>query len=174
MEVWKDIPGYERMYQVSIYGGVRRLPRRITFGKGRSRFIYGRRLCQGQARNGYKVVRLCKDGQQTTRYVHRLVLESFVGKPTNGAECCHIDGNRSNNCLSNLQWGTHSNNMLDKTRHGRSQTSKRKVQCSNGRVFESVTQAGLLMGIHGSNISAVCRGKRKTAGGFGWVYRKDQ
>lgn len=68
---------------------------------------------------GYQQVTLCKDGTKHSRYVHRLVLESFVGPCPPGMLCRHFpDGTRTNNNLSNLQWGTHIQNQADRVLHG--------------------------------------------------------
>jgi hypothetical protein len=68
--------------------------------------------------NGYLVVGLCRRGEQRPRYVHRLVLEAFVGPRPAGTECRHLDGDRANNRLENLCWGTKLENAADALRHG--------------------------------------------------------
>ena len=67
----------------------------------------------------------CNDGNRRHRYVHRIVLESFIGSCPKGMECRHLDGNRLNNRLDNLQWGTKSENVKDKDRHGTSSRGMR-------------------------------------------------
>lgn len=67
---------------------------------------------------GYYVVHLQINGRYYKRYVHRLVLETFVGKCPKGFQCRHLDGNRLNNNLSNLKWGTRSENQKDRVKHG--------------------------------------------------------
>lgn len=85
----------------------------------KKRFGYWRRL-KPRLTNGYHSVCLYKGGNQVPfqRYVHRLVLEAFVGKCPRGMECCHDDGDRANNDLTNLRWDFHVENEKDKTRHG--------------------------------------------------------
>lgn len=75
-------------------------------------------LKPGTAKSGYQVVVLCNDVEQKSVNVHRLVLEAFVGPCPDGMECCHNDGDRSNNGLDNLRWDTHSENCQDASRHG--------------------------------------------------------
>jgi hypothetical protein len=70
-------------------------------------------------RNGYPTVQLCRRGGASTRTVHRVVLEAFVGFRPPGYECRHLDGDRTNNRLENICWGTPQENEADKVRHGR-------------------------------------------------------
>ncbi len=67
---------------------------------------------------GYYCVSLCDKGKITKYYIHRLVLDIFVGVCPDGMECRHLDGNKLNNSFSNLQWGTRSENTKDRIRHG--------------------------------------------------------
>lgn len=74
---------------------------------------------------GHKQVSLCLGGKPITRFVHRLVLEAFVGPPPGGMACCHGDGNAANNHLANLRWGSPKANSEDMVRHGRSTRGER-------------------------------------------------
>ena len=67
---------------------------------------------------GYYYVSLCKNGVVTRKIIHRLVLETYVGKCPKGMECRHLDGNKLNNKVRNLRWGTRSENTKDRIRHG--------------------------------------------------------
>jgi hypothetical protein len=87
-------------------------------GKGRWRRGEWKRLKPYPHRNGSLLIQL----GARKYYVHRLVLEAFVGPCPDGMECRHLDGNPSNNRLDNLAWGTHSENERDKVRHGTSGT----------------------------------------------------
>lgn len=107
-------------------------------------------------------------------YVHRLVALAFLGEPKeNQTEVHHIDGNRKNNQLSNLQWVTRKENDSH-VKHKLNQTSFPSVrvqQLLNGEViaeYESMSEAARQTGCNQSHISAVCRGKRKSTGGFQW------
>lgn len=68
--------------------------------------------------DGHLVVTLSKNGELTTRFVHHLVLEAFVGPCPEGQEALHGDGNPANNSIGNLRWGTHQENVADSQRHG--------------------------------------------------------
>ena len=75
-------------------------------------------LISSKVPNGYLTVGLCKNNKSFTKLVHRLVLEAYIGGCTKNMECRHLDGNKSNNNLPNLCWGTRHENELDKVRHG--------------------------------------------------------
>ena len=118
-EVWKDIIGYERAYLVSSKGRVKSLSRlRVgpygSLVKVKERVI---RFCTS-ARQKYPLITLTKSGVQVKVYVHRLVLEAFVGPCPEGMECRHLDGNPGNCRLENLTWGTRRQQYQDRVRHG--------------------------------------------------------
>jgi hypothetical protein len=118
-EIWKDIPGYEGLYQVSNHGRVRSLDRVIMCtsavkGTYPSR-KKGRMLRPGPSPSGHLSVVLPR---RNTRTVHDLVLRAFVGSPPDKHECCHNNGNPADNRLENLRWDTRRENIKDKTAHG--------------------------------------------------------
>lgn len=96
--IWKDIKGYEGLYQVSNTGKV------WSISRGQIRKT---RL----DKDGYERLDLTKDGKSYTRFVHRLVAEAFLDNVENKSEVNHIDCNRANNNLENLEWVTHAENM---------------------------------------------------------------
>lgn len=106
-ERWLPIPGYEGHYEVSDMGRVRKL----KSDSQRLLKIY-------RNKRGYCVVNLYKDGGFKTKSVHRLVLLAFVGPCPGGYEACHYDGVRDNNHITNLRWGSRSENQMDRRRHG--------------------------------------------------------
>lgn len=119
-EIWKDIPGYEGLYQVSDQGRVRSLDR-VVMCTGAVKGAYssrkkGRLLRPGPSNFGHLSVVL---GRRNTRMVHDLVLRAFVGPPPDKHECCHNNGNPADNRLENLRWGTRSENNVDAVKHGR-------------------------------------------------------
>ncbi len=105
IENWKPIAGYEGLYEVSDMGNVRSIRRN---------------LIKSPAANdrGYFHVGLHSGAKQQRLYVHRLVLEAFVGPCPAGMEGCHNDGDRANNRLDNLRWDTSKNNHADRLEHG--------------------------------------------------------
>lgn len=109
METWKDIEGYEGLYQVSDAGRVRSLDR-ITTGK-RDRRISGKILHQWENTFGYYMISLCKDGTPKTERVHRLVAKAFLVPITGKEVINHKDGNPKNNSVENLEWCTQAENI---------------------------------------------------------------
>ena len=105
----KDIPGFSGAYSIDRSGKV--------WSKSRKGARIGKFLCPWVARD-HLLVRLYKNKKPHTRYVHRLVLEAFVGPCPKGLECCHNDGNPANNHLDNLRWDTRTSNRGDDIKHG--------------------------------------------------------
>jgi hypothetical protein len=117
-EQWLPVRGWEGLYEVSDQGQVRSLDRWVVKRNGQRQVIAGRIKSLPKLKLGYPVVHLAKDGQTTTRTVHTVVLNTFVGPRPAGHVACHNDGDPSNNRLANLRWDTQSNNLLDAIRHG--------------------------------------------------------
>jgi hypothetical protein len=118
MTEWRDIPGYEGLYQVSDDGQVNSLGRVVDKGRwGIAHFAP--RILKQSLTAGYPTVDLYRDRKQTQVFVHRLVAQVFLADTYfEGAITLHGDGNRTNNVVTNLRWGTYSDNNRDKTRHG--------------------------------------------------------
>jgi len=106
MEVWKDVVGYEGLYTVSNMGRVRG-PRKI--------------LSPAADGGGYLAVNLCKNGSQILTKVHRIVAFAFIPNPEQKPEVDHINRDRRDNRVENLQWSTKRENMLNTHRHDREQ-----------------------------------------------------
>jgi hypothetical protein len=108
-EVWKAIEGFE--YEVSNHGRVRSLPRVVNRGFAGKRYMPGKVL-RGRNHFGYRTVVLCSEHQRRDTFIHRLVLEAFVGPaPPGRDDCNHKDANKSNNHISNLEWVTRKENI---------------------------------------------------------------
>ena len=135
IEIWKDIRGYEGLYQISNMGRLKSLSRKTWIfraknnGKGSFRHLKEKILkVRIPPDKRYMGTSLCKNGKMKTREIHRLVLEAFVGPCPEGMEGCHEDGNRFNNRLDNLRWDTRSNNHKDKHKHGTDASGERNPQ----------------------------------------------
>lgn len=130
-EIWKPIVGWEELYEVSDHGRVRSLDRTTPTKNGRTAILRGRVLRATANSNGYKIAILQSGPRRSAKRVHRLVLEAFVGPCPDGMQVCHSDGNRVNNSLGNLRYGTTSENRLDSVKHG-THPHASKTHCPRG------------------------------------------
>lgn len=170
-EQWRDIPGYEGLYQISNFGRVK------SFHFKKSHILKPHNV------KGYNNVELYKDKKKKQFYIHRLVMENFC--PIENMELLdvnHKDENKSNNHISNLEWMTHKDNMnygsraekaRAKMQGGNSPRSKRVRCVEKNVVYEALREAGRQLGIPATNISQACKGKIKTAGGYHWEYVRE-
>ena len=113
IEEWRDVVGFEGLYQVSNLGRVKGLDRLVdTNINNVNRRIHKGKLLKPQFNNkGYKRVNLCKNGNKNFAFVHRLVAEAFIPNPNNYPVVNHKDENPKNNCVENLEWCTQKYNM---------------------------------------------------------------
>lgn len=109
-EIWKDVPGYSGMYQVSNLGRVKSLNRRVNGPKRNGRIVNERILKPGLDLYGYKIVVLFNGKSRKTCTVHRLVAMAFVPNPENKPEIDHINTIRTDNRVENLRWATRKEN----------------------------------------------------------------
>ena len=105
-EIWKDIDDYPN-YQISNYGRVKSIPRKRVKGK---------LLTPSRSNCGYLKIYLMKDRKGYLVSIHRLVAKAFIPNPNNLPEVNHIDGNKENNCVDNLEWVTKKDNVLHRFR----------------------------------------------------------
>lgn len=173
-EIWKDITGYEGLYQISSLGNVKSLF--DNNGKRRDHILSG-----GNDADGYKIVLLYKDRKRSTKKVHRLVAEAFIPNPNNYPQVNHKDENKSNNYADNLEWCTLLYNIRYGTgirRHGLKIKGKynntklcKKVICiETGTVYPSAAEAGRQLNIASTHIIRAIREKNRTAGKYHWNY----
>ena len=114
VEEWRDVLGFEGLYQISNFGNVKTLARPApTTHRGHIgyRIIRERLMKPAHGTRSYNCVRLRKDGKTITRRVHRMVAEAFIPNPNNLPEVNHKDDNKYNNRVDNLEWCTHKQNM---------------------------------------------------------------
>ena len=117
MEQWKDIKSYEGLYQVSNYGRVKSLPKKRITGTGF--YIQKERIMSLQIKTKrYYGVGLTKDGAHKNFLVHRLVADAFIENPNNYEEVNHIDCNKLNNKVENLEWCTAEANLEHAFKNG--------------------------------------------------------
>ena len=192
-EIWKDIEGYEGLYQVSNLGRVRSLDKpMVVYGFQKipiNTIRKGKVLSPRLSQDGYEKVSLTKDKKPNNLFVHRLVAKAFISNDDDCKEVNHIDGNKRNNEVSNLEWCTHLENMqhcfknslrkkqtkpmLGRT-YSKSPYAKKVYQYDkNGnlmKIWSSIREASEYHHVDGSNISRCCNGHAKSCKGFVWSF----
>ena len=127
---------------------------------------------------GYFQVCLTVDGKKRTVKVHRIVAETFIPNPEGKPQVNHIDGNKRNNCVENLEWCTNSENQIHSYRvignenHGGDGWKTPVICVEMNKTYCSARAAARDTGVCVSNIIKACQKKRKTAGGCHWNYGK--
>lgn len=116
-EIWKPVVGYEGLYEVSNLGNVKSVDKVVQTKRG-SRHYPERRLSEWVDHKNYKTVLLCKNGKQRTTKVHRIVAEAFIENPLGYKQINHIDCDKRNNNVSNLEWCNNSRNQKHAYEHG--------------------------------------------------------
>lgn len=177
MKQWKNIPGYEGIYQASNLGDVRSIPFERADKTGRISHYAGKILKQHKnSRNGYMYVHLLGKAHS----VHRLVLSAFTGNRA-GMDVNHLNGNKEDNRIENLEWCSRSENIRHAIKNGlndlspmmkaarkRNETAKKPVTAiidGNEVYFESVNSAARGTGISPRIVSNCCHGKLKKCNG---------
>ena len=184
MEEWRDFEGYEGYYQISGDGRVRSIDRVVIGADGKTYHYKSRILKQVKARDGYMAVQLFRDSRCKTYKIHRMVALTFIPNPNNKPEVNHIDGDKSNNHASNLEWCTRSENIKHAVDHGLNspikaiEATKKKVEQidSEGNTvkrWDTMTDAANEMGVHISNVSSCCHGRLKSTGGYSFRFTKE-
>ena len=133
-ERWLPVPGYEGRYDVSDMGRVKSLARSGIRSDGRRFNVQERVLAPPIHKVGYPIVMLWRNNKSKTLYVHRLVLEAFVGPCPDGMECCHHNDDPLDNRLSNLRWDDRKGNMSDMIRLG-GHSEQKKTTCIRGHLL---------------------------------------
>lgn len=160
MEIWKDIKGYEGLYQVSNLGRVRRQSKLLHLNTN----TYG-----------YKHVTLSKGNAQKTALVHRLVASAFIENPLGLPQINHKDGDKSNNAVSNLEWVTPKENNCHAINSNLRKTKKILLIGNENKVireFNNRMEINSFLDKHVCQdlITRCCNGQRKTAYGYVWRY----
>lgn len=164
-EEWRDVKGYEGLYQVSNFGRVKSLN-------------YNRKgikkIMQAKSGSVYFTICLWSKGVRKVQTVHRLVAEAFIPNPNNLEQINHIDGNKKNNVVSNLEWVTRSENAVHSAYVlGKSpgNWSRKKVRCvETGEVFDSQILAAKAYHTSQGAVGNSARGNRPRAGGVHWEF----
>lgn len=161
------------LYEISNLGRVKSLPKIINCWNGFSTIAYTmpEKILTQRKRGDYLAIGLTKDGKQSTFSVHRLVAEAFI--PNQKFLPCinHKDENKTNNCVSNLEWCSYAYNNSYGSRTKR--TCKPVLCIETGIIYESTVQAGKLTGVNRVHITNCCNNKKLSAGGYHWKYVKE-
>ena len=158
-ELWKVIPNTDNTYFISSYGRVYSIKRnkflKLTLHK-----------------RGYLQVGIYIGGKLKMPLVHRLVAQAFIHQPSKEQNTVnHIDGNKTNNHTSNLEWVTQQENVDHAFKRGLHNKPRKPVLCIElNTIFKSAYEAGNHLGINQSNICKVCNGKARSIGGYTWRY----
>lgn len=176
-EIWKDIAGYEGLYQVSNFGRVKSLEREeYVPGFSRRRIRKGRILAQTKNRGGYMLAHLSKDGTAKRVSVHRLVAKAFIPNPGGKTTVNHIDGDKTNNMSNNLEWATMSENVSHAFRTGLKKPaggvpSKLILCVENGKIYDSTWAVARAFGkTSQAGLYWALKDKEHTIWGFHWRY----
>lgn len=177
IEIWKDIKGYEGLYQVSNFGRVKSLERTVNnYPRGTRRLPEKIRLGVVNKSLGYRMLALAKDGKPKSFFVHRLVADAFLENPDSLPMVNHKDEDKTNNNVNNLEWCTAKYNMSYSNVFGSAKNKNSKPVCQydyDGNLikeYASSHDAAEAMGVESYCISYCCQGKIGSVKGFLWKY----
>lgn len=167
-EIWKDIPGFEGVYQVSNFGNVKSLNYNKT---GKEKLLIPKRS------SVYDAVCLCLNSKHKYSFIHRLVAEAFIPNSQHKTQVNHKDGNKRNNNIENLEWVTPSENMnhsVYKLKHNPRAWSATPVRCiETSEIFATQSEAAKVYHTSQGAIGNSARRKRGSAGGVHWEFIRD-
>ena len=182
-EIWKDIEGYEGLYQVSTKGRVKSLERKTLTKTGILLKTEEHILDGNIDRYGYCRVHLFNQNCDKTFLVHRLVAKAFIPNPLNLPSINHKNEIKTDNCVENLEWCTVKYNDNYGNRNKRMSATQRKrrplfnrpvIQYSlDGKEiarYDSAYYAAKVTGVLAGSITSVCRGRFSQTGGYRWKY----
>jgi len=177
-EEWRPIEGTDNNYYVSNLGHVKSVDRVVHYPDGKMRCFPGKLLTPVEMPNGYLRVHIRKPINKNKR-VHRLVAESFIPNPMNLPIVNHLDGDKHNNCASNLEWCTakeNTNHAIKTGLRGFTVTPKPIMAYKGDNligVFGSVAECTSKLNCKGSGIRGVLHGRNKTHHGFSFKLVND-
>lgn len=169
-EAWKDIPEYEGLYQVSNTGKIKSISHLTRNNKSYGmRLTKGRILSQYKMPNGYYQVTLSKNEVRSKKYVHRLVAESFIENKKCLSDVNHIDGDKNNNNVLNLEWCSHRDNQIHMIKNHMTKKAIPVVCKETNKVYHSMSEAERCTGVDRHLIKKLCAGGASFKG-LTWRY----
>lgn len=177
-EIWKDIKGYEELYQVSNMGRIKSLKRKAKNKNGYR--ITNEKIIKPVLTSTckYYTVGLCKNKKRKILLVHRLVAQAFIPNPNNYKEVNHKDENKQNNNVNNLEWCNHQYNMhygkclkMISINQHRKKINQYDLEGNFIKQWESVSDIKKELNI--TNIASCCKGRYKQCNGYIWKYVND-
>lgn len=174
-EIWKDIKGYEGLYQVSNFGRIKSLER-FTDHKSTGIVLQKEKIIKQRINYGYCYVNLCKESKIKGFRVHRLVAEAFIPNPNSLKQVNHKNEIKTDNRVENLEWCTCKYNINYGTgiKRRKNKLSKPILQFDMGNNFikkwASISEIERVLKIPNPNIIKCCKGLRNKAGGYIWKY----
>lgn len=170
-EIWKDIQGYEGIYEVSNLGSVRTNANKTTISQLHgTRHWKQRTLKQKTIKGGYKRVSLWKNKKETTTLVHRIVALNFLERVENQEYVNHIDGNPSNNYVNNLEWCDHRSNLMHAFKNRLNQSPDPVILLDKNtketKFFISKAEASHFLGKNRGYICALLKNGKTSVGNF--------
>lgn len=174
-EIWKDVKGYEGIYAISSYGRCKSLQAKLGYGRMEDKDGI-MKIENIKHHNGYCTIKLTVNKIKKTARIHRLVAEAFIPNPNNYPFINHIDGNKLNNNVENLEWCNHQQNMEHASKHKLiNQGIKRKIKqltLDNVeiKIFNSIREASKETNVNRDSISLCLKGIQHKAGNYKWEY----
>lgn len=177
-EIWRDIPDYENIYQVSNLGRVKSLERYVdAYIKNQEKCLKKEKILKGSYDGkGYVMVRLYKDGIIKTKKVHRLVAQAFLENPNGLPQINHKNEIRTDNRLENLEWcdSKYNNNYGNHKIFGTKKIIQYDKDGNVIRIYDSINEASATTNVIATGIGKCCNRKQLTAGNYVWKFYKKE
>lgn len=178
-EQWKDIEGYEDLYQISTKGRVKSLQREYSVNGGL--YLRKERIMKQSVVMGYRCVTLSKKGVKRTCKVHRIVANAFIPRIKNFNIVNHKDEDKFNNNVENLEWCSYKYNTnygtnrvrISKTKRDKGQAKSVDMYDKSGnfiRHFDSIVDAANYIGARKTDVCSVCNGRQQSTKGYKFKY----